>query len=170
MRRRYRRQGAERTSKLEASWLFSRTRRQRARVERRKVAVIQGESSEGRDQNQRRDRGPGEEMERVDEGERVGLQANVGGDESGRAAGGRRGPIRSGRQPGRHQPHGVVSDPVARLDVEPQEIRMQFLLLRDEAAHHRRPDLSAENTYEVEERGERQHTERRLETAGEEGL
>jgi len=65
-------------------------------------------------------------MKRVDEGERVGLQTNVAGDESNRAAGGARGPVRSGRQPGRQEPHRVLSDPVARVDVKPQEIRMQF--------------------------------------------
>ena len=64
----------------------------------------------------------------------------------------------------------MLRDPVARLDVKPQQIRVHFLLLRDEAAHHRRPDLPAEDAHEVEERGERQHTVRRVEAAGEEGL
>ena len=117
----------------------------RARVERRKVAEIQRKSSERRDQDQRRDRHPGDEMKRVDEGERVGLQTNAAGNESDRAAGGARDAGRSARQPRGQEPHRVLRDPVARLNVKPHEIRVQFLLLRDEAGHQRRPDLSAEN-------------------------
>src|SRR5258706_10119358 len=145
------RTAAVRGSKLEVSWVVARARRPSARVERRQVAEIQRKSSERRDQDQRRDGYPGDEVKRVDEGERVGLQTNFAGDESNRAAGGARGPGRSGRQPGRQEPHRVLSDPVARLDVETQEIRMHFLLLRNEATHQRRPELSSENSHKMEE-------------------
>src|SRR4030095_2929784 len=122
-----------------------------ARIECRQVAEIHWKSPESRKEQQSSDTHPGDELKRIDEGERVGLPANVAGDGSDCAARGARGPVRSGRQPGRQEPYRVLSDPVARLDVETQEIRMHFLLLRNEAAHQRRGELSSENSHKMEE-------------------
>src|SRR5262245_36843940 len=126
-------------------------RRLQARVERRKVAVVQRRSAECRNEDQRRDRHPGDEVKSVDESKRVGLQTNVAGDKSYRAAGSAGGPVRSTRQSGSQEPDCVLGDPVARLDVKPQEVRMHFLLLRNEVGHQRRSDLSSENAHEMKE-------------------
>ena len=52
----------------------------------------------------------------------------------------------------------MIRDPRARLNVKPHQIRVHFLLLRDEAGHQRRPELPAEYANAVDECGERQHT------------
>ena len=115
----------DRRSSERHDWL-SRRRCQRTRVERREVAEIQGKSSQCRDEYQRCDRCPGDEMKRVDERQRVGLQTNVAGHQSNRAAGSARGAVRTGRQSGRQEPQRVVGDPVAGLDVKAEEIRVQL--------------------------------------------
>ena len=64
----------------------------------------------------------------------------------------------------------MLRDPVTRLNVEPNQVRVQFLLLGDEAGHHRYPDLSGEEPHDMEERGERQDAGWGVESAGEERL
>ena len=73
-------------------------------------------------------------------------------------------------QPRGQESHGVLRDPVTRLDVKPDQIRVHFLLLGDEAGHHRHADLSGEETHGMEERGERQDAGWSAEGAGEERL
>jgi len=110
------------------------------------------------------------ELKRVDEGERVGLSADAAGEQSRRSARSRRRAGGSGGQASGQEPHGMLRDPVTRLDVKPDQIRVQFLLLGDEAGHHRYPDLAGEEAHRMKERGEGQDTGWSGEGAGGEGL
>src|SRR5262245_51994796 len=89
---------AARVSKLETSLRLSDASLPGARIKRGKVAKIEGESSERRERDQCDDGDPGDELKRVDEGQRVGLRPNGPANEADGTAGGSRQPGRLAKQ------------------------------------------------------------------------
>jgi len=114
---------------------------------------VQRRFSKQRDEQQRRDAGPRDQMKSVDERQRVRLQSNTRSDQSDGAArrGGESGGFRI-QSRGELPERGVV-DPVALLDVKTEKVGVQLFPHSDEVRHERDSELAAKETDGVKEGG-----------------
>src|SRR5215470_851599 len=123
----------------------------RCLLECAQVAVVQRRFAQQSDQDQGAYATPGDEQEAVDDAQAVRLQAQSRRNQIDRASTSSRDTGRLRGQPCSRGANVLIRNPIARADVESQEVRMQFFPLSNEMPHVDSACGSAKQTNGLEE-------------------